>query len=240
MPKCWLTVLLWHEFIKWCISEWHGIYHIGVSISHKSCLLRCRLRPMSCQIISKSLPDWCRYFRKFDLNATSGEIKTKAELDYDVQSQLSLMVIARDRGEEPQEAQAEVVIYLRDVNDNAPVFDKTVYTGEKLPCFLFSNRMEDSTNIYDLVNWIICNTDADASKFRFQMLWPSYIKDVCSTLHHTHLSNLYQWGDLQLLQIHIFVLWTGRLAMLGTGRNVTYNQKLSCQTFTNLILHWPQ
>lgn len=78
------------------------------------------------------------------------------------------MVIARDRGEEPQEAQAEVVIYLRDVNDNAPVFDKTVYTGENMQCFIQINRMEDTTNIYDLVNRI-------GSTFRFQIRRPCCI-----------------------------------------------------------------
>ena len=57
----------------------------------------------------------------FSINSSSGEITVLLSLDYETLHQLNLTVQAKDHGMPPLEANASVVINIRDINDNAPI-----------------------------------------------------------------------------------------------------------------------
>ena len=57
----------------------------------------------------------------FSLNSSSGEITVLISLDYETLHQLNLTVQAKDHGTPPLEANASVVVNIRDINDNMPV-----------------------------------------------------------------------------------------------------------------------
>uniref|UniRef100_A0A671MUT1 Cadherin-17-like n=1 Tax=Sinocyclocheilus anshuiensis TaxID=1608454 RepID=A0A671MUT1_9TELE len=60
-----------------------------------------------------------------ELDADSGELKTKAALDRETVEQISLTIIAYETEGDKQEAEMKVDIHLLDVNDNYPKLQKT-------------------------------------------------------------------------------------------------------------------
>ncbi|KAL5014373.1 hypothetical protein ScPMuIL_008643 [Solemya velum] len=60
---------------------------------------------------------------------TTGEIKVKRPLDREVAESFTFVVQARDQGEPVLSDTATVIISVRDVNDNHPVFNPKVYTA---------------------------------------------------------------------------------------------------------------
>nr|CAB3229665.1 cadherin EGF LAG seven-pass G-type receptor 2 [Phallusia mammillata] len=66
---------------------------------------------------------------KFTIDGVTGEIRTLKRLDFETQRRITLSVKAVDNGLPQKEDFAVVVINLRDVNDNYPIFDKRQYTG---------------------------------------------------------------------------------------------------------------
>ncbi|XP_016387488.1 cadherin-17-like [Sinocyclocheilus rhinocerous] len=60
-----------------------------------------------------------------ELDADSGELKTKAALDRETVEQISLTIIAYETEGDKQEAKMKVTIHLLDVNDNYPKLQKT-------------------------------------------------------------------------------------------------------------------
>ncbi|XP_017309344.1 cadherin-17 [Ictalurus punctatus] len=60
-----------------------------------------------------------------DLNAETGELKTKAELDREMVDQLTVRIIAYESEDQMQQAEREVSIQLMDVNDNYPKLRKS-------------------------------------------------------------------------------------------------------------------
>ncbi|XP_052434169.1 cadherin-17 [Carassius gibelio] len=60
-----------------------------------------------------------------ELDADSGELKTKAALDRETVEQISLTLIAYETEGDKQEAEMKVDIHLQDVNDNYPILQKT-------------------------------------------------------------------------------------------------------------------
>ncbi|XP_059423900.1 cadherin-17-like [Carassius carassius] len=60
-----------------------------------------------------------------ELDADSGELKTKAALDREKVEQISLTLIAYETEGDKQEAEMKVDIHLLDVNDNYPILQKT-------------------------------------------------------------------------------------------------------------------
>lgn len=61
------------------------------------------------------------------VNSTTGAVYTVASLDREQQSHYQFQVEARDHGVPPRTATAMVEITVRDVNDNSPVFNPSVY-----------------------------------------------------------------------------------------------------------------
>ncbi|XP_048837555.1 protocadherin Fat 4 isoform X3 [Brienomyrus brachyistius] len=66
----------------------------------------------------------------FRLDQETGELTIGAPLDYESYTEFQLCIEARDAGFPPFSTYAEVFIHVRDVNDNSPVFTKSVYTCE--------------------------------------------------------------------------------------------------------------
>ncbi|XP_053163649.1 protocadherin-16 [Hemicordylus capensis] len=78
----------------------------------------------------------------FAIDAATGIVTTASSLDYEVDSQPQLTVLATDRGKPSLSSTAVVHVTLQDVNDNEPVFDSNFYNvslKENVPpgtCFL--------------------------------------------------------------------------------------------------------
>lgn len=71
----------------------------------------------------------------FDLNSTTGVIRTREPLDYERQSVYKITVAAKDQpeGVVPKEGEAEVEINIRDVNDHKPRITKVFYSSNTIP-----------------------------------------------------------------------------------------------------------
>ncbi|XP_015784984.1 neural-cadherin [Tetranychus urticae] len=70
--------------------------------------------------------------RKFEVNSTTGEIYVLKPLDRDLprgRSQWRFTVFAEDEGGNGLVGFAEVLVNLKDINDNAPFFPSNIYTG---------------------------------------------------------------------------------------------------------------
>jgi protocadherin-16/23 len=85
--------------------------------------------------------------RWFSIDPTSGIITTAASLDYELEPQPQLIVVATDGGLPPLSSSATVSVALQDVNDNEPQFQRTFYNAS-LPegtqpgtCFLQVSRL---------------------------------------------------------------------------------------------------
>ncbi|KAG8172031.1 hypothetical protein JTE90_020796 [Oedothorax gibbosus] len=69
---------------------------------------------------------------KFAINDTSGEIYVLKPLDRDLphgRSQWRFTVYATDEGGKGLVGYADVLVNLKDINDNAPFFPQAIYTG---------------------------------------------------------------------------------------------------------------
>ena len=62
----------------------------------------------------------------FSINSSSGELTVLISLDFEIVHQLNLTVQAKDHGIPPLEANASVIINIRDINDNAPIIDSNL------------------------------------------------------------------------------------------------------------------
>ena len=63
----------------------------------------------------------------FQIDNRTGLITTRARVDCETASEPRLTVIATDSGSPPLSATATVIVRIRDVNDNQPVFDMSYY-----------------------------------------------------------------------------------------------------------------
>ena len=73
---------------------------------------------------------------RFEIDAFSGQITVRANLDRETISVYSLNVSVWDNGSPRHQTSAEVVVSVLDVNDNTPVFERALYTTsikEELP-----------------------------------------------------------------------------------------------------------
>ncbi|KAG8256727.1 hypothetical protein J6590_063040 [Homalodisca vitripennis] len=78
----------------------------------------------------------------FLVDETTGEIKTRAALDYETTREYRFVITAKDGATEPRIATATVVIYVTDVEDEAPIFHLTTYEAsvpENVPKFLVTH-----------------------------------------------------------------------------------------------------
>ena len=65
--------------------------------------------------------------RSFTINANSGQITTVQALDYETQNQYLLIVEAADGAIDRRSSTVTVTIQVLDVEDNVPVFVRTLY-----------------------------------------------------------------------------------------------------------------
>ncbi|KAK3610573.1 hypothetical protein CHS0354_009013 [Potamilus streckersoni] len=65
----------------------------------------------------------------FTIDSSTGEIATRKALDRELQEAYSMTVRARDNGNPSLDDTASVTIFVDDVNDNPPVFDRPAYFG---------------------------------------------------------------------------------------------------------------
>ena len=70
---------------------------------------------------------------KFQIFPTTGRISTAGRLDREETSQYTLEVIAQDMSVLPLSTTTTVIVYVDDINDNAPQFDRTEYTQRVAP-----------------------------------------------------------------------------------------------------------
>lgn len=63
----------------------------------------------------------------FSIDSSSGSITTTKTLNAEKVTEYTFGVRAMDRGATPLSSEAIVVVTVRDVNDNAPVFNQTIY-----------------------------------------------------------------------------------------------------------------
>ena len=63
----------------------------------------------------------------FSIDRHSGVLATSRRLDREQQHRFNFKVEARDQGEPPRSATATIEVNIRDVNDNAPIFEPKVY-----------------------------------------------------------------------------------------------------------------
>ena len=66
----------------------------------------------------------------FKIEKSSGSITVAKNLDYEKIPVYNIVIQAKDHGFYPRSATASVKIILQDVNDNPPVFEKTLYEAE--------------------------------------------------------------------------------------------------------------
>lgn len=66
-------------------------------------------------------------YESFDLDSITGLIRTKVVFDREKAGRYTLIVEARDHGEEPKWSSCLVDVIINDKNDNAPVFERSLY-----------------------------------------------------------------------------------------------------------------
>ena len=65
----------------------------------------------------------------FEVNAESGLITTRGQVDCEVDSHPSFWLVATDHGSPPLSSSVSVTVSVRDVNDKEPTFDTSLYTA---------------------------------------------------------------------------------------------------------------
>lgn len=75
----------------------------------------------------KIIPTPQTYSQWFEIDTRTGVITTRTRVDCETYSQPQLLVQATDSGKPPLSSNVTVIITIRDVNDNNPVFDQSFY-----------------------------------------------------------------------------------------------------------------
>ena len=65
---------------------------------------------------------------KFSIKPSSGEIRMNSPIDYESKTSHQIIIEAEDSGQPVLKSQMKLEILVKDVNDNAPVFDKDTYS----------------------------------------------------------------------------------------------------------------
>lgn len=68
-------------------------------------------------------------FRAFSIDPESGEIRTARALDFESEPTHRLLVTAKDSAPDSRFGTASVTVLVGDVQDEKPVFEKSVYEG---------------------------------------------------------------------------------------------------------------
>ena len=83
-----------------------------------------------------------RFYYRFSIDKSSGEIKTVAALDRETADQHNIRVLARDKGLSSHVAEVLVMINVSDINDHSPEFSQRHYivaVKEQLPAHVILN-----------------------------------------------------------------------------------------------------
>lgn len=65
----------------------------------------------------------------FTLGPVDGLLRVSGRIDRELQSEYTLSVTARDRGDPARATQFELLVRVQDENDNSPVFDPKQYSA---------------------------------------------------------------------------------------------------------------
>ncbi|XP_033743705.1 LOW QUALITY PROTEIN: protocadherin-11 X-linked-like [Pecten maximus] len=84
----------------------------------------------------------------FSISKTTGKLGTYREMDRERKDQYQFRVIARDNGSNSRESSAQVIVRVRDLNDNAPVM---TFPNETNSSILLSYRAEPDSLVTTIV-----------------------------------------------------------------------------------------
>ncbi|XP_016072740.1 PREDICTED: protocadherin-16 [Miniopterus natalensis] len=123
--------------------------------------------------------------RWFSIDPTSGIITTAASLDYELEPQPQLIVVATDGGLPPLTSSATVSVALQDVNDNEPQFQRTFYNAS-LPegtqpgtCFLQVTATDADSGPFGLLSYSLGAGLGTSGSPPFRI--DAHSGDVCTT-----------------------------------------------------------
>lgn len=85
----------------------------------------------------------------FAIDARSGHLTLSRHLDYELSQRHSLVVMATDSGDPPLSANLTILVEVQDINDNAPVFEKSSYAVKVI------ESMAVNSQVCDVFNYII-------------------------------------------------------------------------------------
>uniref|UniRef100_A0A2K5MLV8 Protocadherin-16 n=1 Tax=Cercocebus atys TaxID=9531 RepID=A0A2K5MLV8_CERAT len=121
----------------------------------------------------------------FSIDPTSGIITTAASLDYELEPQPQLTVVATDGGLPPLASSATVNVALQDVNDNEPQFQRTFYNAS-LPegtqpgtCFLQVTATDADSGLFGLLSYSLGAGLGSSGSPPFHI--DAHSGDVCTT-----------------------------------------------------------
>uniref|UniRef100_A0A2K5HVT3 Protocadherin-16 n=1 Tax=Colobus angolensis palliatus TaxID=336983 RepID=A0A2K5HVT3_COLAP len=121
----------------------------------------------------------------FSIDPTSGIITTAASLDYELEPQPQLTVVATDGGLPPLASSATVNVALQDVNDNEPQFQRTFYNAS-LPegtqpgtCFLQVTATDADSGLFGLLSYSLGAGLGSSGSPPFRI--DAHSGDVCTT-----------------------------------------------------------
>lgn len=99
----------------------------------------------------------------FTINASSGEIKLSAVLDFENAKEYQLTIKASDGGNPSRESTCEVVITVQDINDELPIFDPVSYSATIPEGVLFSSIVQvyaSDDDVGDTIHFSLTSADA--------------------------------------------------------------------------------
>lgn len=77
----------------------------------------------------------------FSIDSETGLITTKAILDREIQDKYTLVLVAKDLGDVPQQSTKIFNVIVTDVDDNKPVFNRSVVGILNYVSFLFREHL---------------------------------------------------------------------------------------------------
>ena len=101
---------------------------------------------------------------KFRVDSSTGEVSAKTKLDREAQSSYSFDIRVSDNGQPSLYVDAKIVVNVKDINDNDPIFDKNSYVGS-----IRENSASGSKVVQVSISFLcICCYRVDCSIFQSQ------------------------------------------------------------------------
>uniref|UniRef100_A0A2S2QWG8 Protocadherin-15 n=1 Tax=Sipha flava TaxID=143950 RepID=A0A2S2QWG8_9HEMI len=111
-------------------------------------------------IVHYSLPDDLPFL----IDANTGHIRTATALDYEKNNEYKFVVTAKDGASDPRIGTASVTVSVKDVEDEIPIFHKTVYEAkvpENAPDFLVTQVHADDPDTVKRITYVIKQGPSD-------------------------------------------------------------------------------